>query len=465
MMMQCTLRGGPALPPKPPVCAPAVELAVGVPHSVRRRRSVHLDGGEDLPYEPVAGVETDGAGQQEEDDGGDEHVPEIEERRDELGDLELGEEVEDGVGEHVPGRRARRQEGAPPPVVVLRAQLEVAHDHRDLGARDDEDDEDEQQEAEDVVELVQPDGREDEEELYEDGAEGQHASHRHREGGLHVPHLLGHLARDLIDAHGHLERLASVAEVGAEEDERHRDAEPEDEQRAQRAEGDGARRLLSPDDEVEHEEDDEDHAREEARGQDDVLLPLDALEVLVEEGGRVAGRNPHEDEEQQHRRHQPSTVGGRKETEHREDHGDDAHREGLHARPHQHREHHRHLGRPEDVAMHQLPARLLLHLLRSVDRVVPVKISMQRPHHDHRHHARQEEDDHERIDDREPVDLIVAHVQVEVPSRRPFDVGQLPLDVVRIDHLRRRVPLGLDRLRRQVGANGHGRQAERAHVR
>ena len=42
-------------------------------------------------------------------------------------------------------------------MVVLGAQLEVAHDHGDLGAGDDEDDEDEEEEAEDVVELVEPD--------------------------------------------------------------------------------------------------------------------------------------------------------------------------------------------------------------------------------------------------------------------------------------------------------------------
>eukprot|EP00965_Chrysotila_dentata_P036114 1202322-Pleurochrysis_carterae.AAC.1 len=37
---------------------------------------------------------------------------------------------------------------------------------------------------------------------------------------------LGRLARDLIDADGQVERLASVAKVGAEEHERHRDAKP-----------------------------------------------------------------------------------------------------------------------------------------------------------------------------------------------------------------------------------------------
>jgi hypothetical protein len=41
----------------------------------------------------------------------------------------------------------------------LAAELEVAHDDRDLGAGDREDDKHQEEETEQVVELVQPDGR------------------------------------------------------------------------------------------------------------------------------------------------------------------------------------------------------------------------------------------------------------------------------------------------------------------
>ena len=64
-----------------------------------------------------------------------------------------------------------------------------------------------------------------------------------------------------------------------------------------------------PDEEVENKEDDEDDARKEARGEDDVLLPLDTLEGLVQVGGGVARGHAHENEEQQHGRHQPAAVG------------------------------------------------------------------------------------------------------------------------------------------------------------
>ena len=39
--------------------------------------------------------------------------------------------------------------------------------------------------------------------------------------------------------------------------------------------------------------------------------------------------------------------------------------------------------------------------------------------------TRQEEDDHHRVDDGEPVDLDIAHGQVGVPPRGPLDLALL----------------------------------------
>ena len=63
-------------------------------------------------------------------------------------------------------------------MVVFAAQLEVAHDNGDLRAGDQQDDEHQEEEAEHVVELMLPDGREDEEQLNEHRAEGQNTSHQ-----------------------------------------------------------------------------------------------------------------------------------------------------------------------------------------------------------------------------------------------------------------------------------------------
>mmetsp|Transcript_17586 Transcript_17586/g.51086 ORF Transcript_17586/g.51086 Transcript_17586/m.51086 type:complete len:325 (+) Transcript_17586:762-1736(+) len=323
-------------------------------------------------------------------------------------------------------------------MVVLRAELEVAHDDGDLRAGDHQDHEHEEEEAEDVVELVEPDGGEDEEELDEDRAEGEHAAHNDGECGPHVPHLLGYLARDLVGAHGELGGLALVAEVGAQEDEGRGDAEPEQEQGHEGSEGHRARGRLSPDEKVEHEENHEHHAGVEGRGEHGVLLPRRAaLEGLEEVGGEEARGHAHEDEEKDERRHQPAAVRRAQEAQDREDHGHHEHAQHLHARARGHAEEHG-VGRgPEDVAVDQLPPRLLLRLLGHVQLVVALQVLVQRAHHDHGYHAAQEEHNHQRVDDGEPVDLLVAHEQVSVPAAGPLDVRSLPLDVVCEDDLAR----------------------------
>merc|ERR1719424_2316291 len=223
----------------------------------------------------------------------------------------------------VSGRaRARREEGAPPPVVVLRAELEVAHHHGDLGAGDDQDEEDEEQEAKHVVELVQPDGGEDKEELDKHSAKREDSANQYGEGGPHVPDLLGHLPRYLVDADRQVDVLAPVAEVGPRKDQRHGDSEPQHQQRKHGSERDRARRLLAPHKAVEDEEDEKDDAGEEGGREQDVRAPVHLLPYLVQEGGRVAGGHAHKDEEQQHGGAEPAAVGGREEAEHREDHRD-----------------------------------------------------------------------------------------------------------------------------------------------
>lgn len=54
------------------------------------------------------------------------------------------------------------------------------------------------------------------------------------------------------------------------------------------------------------------------------------------------------------------------------------------------------------------------------------EISVQSAHHNHSDHAGQEQDDHERVDDREPVNLTVFFdAQVFVPTVSPRSVGFL----------------------------------------
>mmetsp|Transcript_17633 Transcript_17633/g.57055 ORF Transcript_17633/g.57055 Transcript_17633/m.57055 type:complete len:221 (-) Transcript_17633:1033-1695(-) len=191
------------------------------PNTLLIRHLVDLHRRVDGLHEGVAGVEPDGAREDEEAVAHHEHVAEVQGPRRGLGDVQLGKVVEGGVEEEVHGRGARGEVGPPPPVVVLRAQLEVAQHDGDLRARHDEDDEDDEEEPEDVVELVQPHRGQDEEELNEHSAEGEDAADHDGEDRLHVPRLLGHLAGDLVGAHGVVRRRLLEAEVGPDEHQGH----------------------------------------------------------------------------------------------------------------------------------------------------------------------------------------------------------------------------------------------------
>lgn len=73
--------------------------------------------------------------------------------------------------------------------------------------------------------------------------------------------------------------------------------------------------------------------------------------------------------------------------------------------------------------MHQLPTVLLLTVLASVDLVVSSNVLVQCAEHDHGDHGREEEHDHQRVEDAEPLDIGVRHrVKDVIPTGRPADV-------------------------------------------
>lgn len=68
--------------------------------------------------------------------------------------------------------------------------------------------------------------------------------------------------------------------------------------------------MISLRHEVEGEEDREAQRREEECGKQRALLPLSALERLVQDGARVSGRHSHEHVQEEHRHRQAASVGG-----------------------------------------------------------------------------------------------------------------------------------------------------------
>jgi len=85
-------------------------------------------------------------------------------------------------------------------IFVFGTYLEVAHDDGNFCAGGDKDEEHTHQETEDIVDLMEPQGRHDEEELDADGAKRQDATQSNREQWVSVPHLLRNVpAKDGIE--------------------------------------------------------------------------------------------------------------------------------------------------------------------------------------------------------------------------------------------------------------------------
>ena len=145
--------------------------------------SVDLDNGVDFPHEPEASNKADGPCMQRkkekrilltgtfftkeiavqmltcedgEEQGDDECVTKEEEIAERPADVGLEEEVVDRETQQVEPCGPSGEERAPPPAVVLAAEVEVAQQDASLRTHDDEDDEGEEHETKHVVHLPRP---------------------------------------------------------------------------------------------------------------------------------------------------------------------------------------------------------------------------------------------------------------------------------------------------------------------
>mmetsp|Transcript_19970 Transcript_19970/g.33440 ORF Transcript_19970/g.33440 Transcript_19970/m.33440 type:complete len:441 (-) Transcript_19970:986-2308(-) len=357
---------------------------------------VHFDGSINLPHEPQAGEEADGSGEHKEGDGDHGHVREVEHGGHQTLDVQLGHEVPQRVEEQVRSRGPSGQIGPPPPLVVLVAQLEVAHHDRNLRTRRNQDDQHDKQKSKHEVQLMQPHGGHDEEQLDAHGSKGQNAAQRNAEGWVRVPHLIRNMPGDLVGAHRYLDGFLAEAEVRAHKHQWRRDAEPEQHQRQQSGDRSSGGGPVRRDEGIDGEKDHTNYSREKHRRHQCVALPFLAVEQLVHARGGVACEGAHEDEEHQQRGQQTAAVVRGSQAQQRAHHGRESHRQDLHTRACEDGEQHgRERGRSEHIPVHQLPARLLLRLLQGLHLIVRRDVLVQRAQHDHGHHARQEQHDHE----------------------------------------------------------------------
>lgn len=92
--------------------------------------------------------------------------------------------------------------------------MEIAEEHSGLRAGNHQDEEHQEQEAKHVIRLWWPDGVEDEEQLDEDAAKGQHPTHDDARQRSRVHTLLGDLPWDLVCPHRVLQTLDQKEEHG-----------------------------------------------------------------------------------------------------------------------------------------------------------------------------------------------------------------------------------------------------------
>ena len=200
--------------------------------------------------------------------------------------------VEPGaVGEDPDGGAGPDEDGLPPPVVVLRAELDVGGHDGDFDDGDHADEGDDAEEAEDVVvpALVLPDAAEDEEQFDEDDGEGDQACEQDAVDASRVPRLLGHLAGDAVRLGRVFVRVAAVVAVpAAAVDKGELDEQPEGDETDQCAEGEGGAGCLRPDKEVEDEDGRKEKAGEEEGGHEGVAAPVLSVERFVDSSREVA---------------------------------------------------------------------------------------------------------------------------------------------------------------------------------
>ena len=67
--------------------------------------------------------------------------------------------------------------------------------------------------------------------------------------------------------------------------------------------------------------------------------------------------------------------------------------------------------------------------------LVALQVAADGAHHDHGHNAAHDEDDHQAVQDAEPVHAAARHLQVRIPAGRPVDLGLVPVHVVAVHDL------------------------------
>ncbi|KAJ8525752.1 hypothetical protein ON010_g15363 [Phytophthora cinnamomi] len=392
------------------------------------------------------------------------HVTEVEARLQEARHVRLEEIEIDGVDEDVNRSATCGSERRPMPPVVLSIQQEVcAHDGY-TQRHDRQNDEHQQHEAIHVVELVVPERREDEVHLNEDRPKRQHARQSDQHRWAQIPPRLGHLAGELV----HTARKTCLgssmtAQDRAQDSQWARHEEPNEHHLHDRHKRDGVGRAVEHSQRVDekhrHERDRGEQRRRQAHGADPVLGHARVEELVIEGAARVSVGQRRECVDREPHRHDAARFNVKRQAD-RDEHQTHRQHQQLRARAHERREQQQVGRRAEDVAVQQLPPGVgvvleqrglavhheLLGVVLGEARVVVLECAQQ----NERHEAAEEDHHHERVEDGEPVDLVLEELVLEVPVEAVLerDVRLGP------DHLVRELELLVGRDGRRPRSSG-----------
>mmetsp|Transcript_88810 Transcript_88810/g.177600 ORF Transcript_88810/g.177600 Transcript_88810/m.177600 type:complete len:403 (-) Transcript_88810:13-1221(-) len=337
----------------------------------------------------------------------DRHVPKVEAPLQPAIHGRALEEVEEGVGVDEEPRASSREEGAPPPAVVFARELEVHERDRDKARHDEQHDERDEQNPKQRVDLVPPHARKDVVELNVDGGKGQEPRHEHLRQGLAVPRdVFGDLPRGLRGAAGRGEVPRQVPpRDGADDREGKRDQHVERHDDHHRVPGEGGGGPAGPGHRVHPREDGRERGGKHERVEHRVPHPVLPVELAVQASPDKPANEARQSVDHNHGRQDRAPLGGAEKTR---DGAEQQQKRGaaeLPPRPHQGGKQARPVREAEHVSVDELPPALFFPHLVLLHVHVPREVVFQHPHEDDGEEGRQEEHEHQRVDDAEPVDL------------------------------------------------------------
>mmetsp|Transcript_5514 Transcript_5514/g.8482 ORF Transcript_5514/g.8482 Transcript_5514/m.8482 type:complete len:257 (-) Transcript_5514:13-783(-) len=255
---------------------------------------------------------------------------------------------------------------------------------------------------------MQPQRAHDEEQLDAHRSKREHTRDKVADGRTRVVGHFGNETCDLIRLRGHLNLISTVAKIATDKHQWSRHTSPQQEDKEYRQERHGRGGTYNTQEDVQHHEHAHNHCGEGKRSGNRVSFPSLGITELVQPSRDVSTNHSAEDIQQHHCCQRLTLLDGVQHTKHRCQQCSKEGRTDLSATPNQHtKQHGIALGWAEDISVNQLPASLLLCLLYGLHFIVPSNILFECADHDGSNSTRQEDHNHERVDDGKIVDLII----------------------------------------------------------